>query len=162
MMGIAASLAMAAGCTKKATEPAVLQAENQTIMSTPVRAMPKATVFQMNGNYANNVAVTLNADGSFAYYPDPHDIGEYSKPIDLGNGWWLNRQGIGANSQFTKYTFAEYSKLDKVPSPDELKAAIIPGARVIAMEQTDIPASDALNRLPDLKAFVQTLSSPVK
>ncbi|MDE6026657.1 MAG: hypothetical protein K2G23_01115, partial [Muribaculaceae bacterium] len=75
-----------------------------------------------------------------------------SKPIDLGNGWWLNRQGLGPNSVFTRYTYEEYSKLPSVPSQQELKAAIIPGARVSEWRQLSCPASDAMSHLQEIKA----------
>ena len=97
----------------------------------PVGMMPKPTAFRMSGDYADNVAVTLDAQGNLVYFPDPSDISEESKPIPLGDGWWLNRQGLSEKSVFTRYTFEEYSKLKNVPSIKELKASIIPGARVI-------------------------------
>lgn len=99
----------------------------------PVSMLPKPTAFKMSGDYSNNVAITLNA-GKIVYFPAPSDISENSKPTPLGDGWWLNRQGISANSVFTKYTFEEYSKLKQVPSIEELKASIIPGARVTEMK----------------------------
>lgn len=112
--------------------------------SKPVNVMPKASAFRMNGDYANNVAITLNPDGSLAYFPDPSDISANSSPLEIGNGWWLNRQGISAKSVFTKYTFAEYSKLKTVPSIAELKASVIPGSRV---SNTDMNArADAMQQ----------------
>lgn len=110
----------------------------------PAYALPKATAFRMSGDYSDNVAVTLNQDGSLAYYPAPSDLTLQSKPYDLGNGWWLNRQGLSANSVFTKWTFAEYMALPAVPSAEEIKAAIIPGAKVTAFEQLPVSASEAL------------------
>lgn len=106
--------------------------------------MPRATAFRMSGDYADHVAVTLNPDGSLLYYPAPSDITANSAPYDLGDGWWLNRQGISANSVFTKWTFAEYAALKTVPTQQEIKDAIIPGARVTRMEQLPVSVSEAL------------------
>lgn len=99
-----------------------------------VSALPKETAFKMSGDYQNNVAITLTPDGTITYFPAPTDITEQSRPVSLGDGWWLNRQGISPNSVFTRYTFEEYSKLKQVPTLQQLKDAIIPGARVTEMK----------------------------
>lgn len=106
--------------------------------------MPKATIFRMNGNYANNVAVTLNPDGTLLYYPAPTDISANSAPYPLGGGWYLNRQGVTANSVFTKWSFADYESLEKAPSPQEILQAVIPGSGVSQMETLPITLSEAL------------------
>ena len=124
-------------------------------MVNPEGMLVKATVFKMSGDYANNVAVTLDNAGNLVYYPAPSDITDSSCPLELGDGWWLDRQGLGANSVFTSYTFEEYSKLPKVPSREELKKAVIPGARVTAFEITPVPASDATYKINEIKEFLQ-------
>lgn len=111
--------------------------------SRPRNAVLKASAFRMSGDYANHVAVTLDASGNLTYFPGPGDISESSRPKQIGDGWWLNRQGLGPNSVFTKWTFEEYSKLPSVPSPAEIKAAIIPGAKVTEWRQLPITASEA-------------------
>lgn len=149
---------LATGCAKKNTQtvyttsesPEVVRVERPRI-GLPPRVMLDATVFKMSGDYANNVAVTLNADGTLSYYPDPTDISSASKPVSLGNGWWLNRQGIGARSRFLKYTFEEYAALPSVPSQEELIKAIIPGAEVIEFKSVPVPASEAMSRLDEVK-----------
>lgn len=113
----------------------------------------KATAFKMNGDYADNVAVTMTG-GRLSYYPDPTDLRESSKPINLGNGWWLNRQGISANSVFTKYTFEDYMKLKNVPRQSEIIKNIIPGARVTEFRQLPYPAYEAMSHLDEIKAIV--------
>lgn len=120
-------------------QPQIIVAEmgEQTVV-------PDATVFRMSGDYAGNVAVTLNADGSLQYYPAPSDITPESAPYDLGNGWWLNRQGLSGNSVFTKWTFAEYAALPVVPTHEEIKAAVIPGARVTSFYRVPVSQSDAI------------------
>ncbi len=149
---------MLVGCSKKTTaveEAAVPQPEVvkmvEPIASRPLGTILKATAFQMTGDYSNNVAITLNEDGSLAYFPDPTDITPDSRPILLEDGWWLNRQGLGPNSVFTKYTFDEYEKLPEVPSPAELKAAVIPGARVSNWKRLSYPAGEAMKYLPQIK-----------
>lgn len=155
---------LAAGCNKKTTVTPDVADEGTTfeavlvqkpVINSPARVLLKATAFKMSGDYANNVAVTLNADGTFAYYPAPSDITENSRPVDLGNGWWLNRQGITSNSQFTKYTFEEYSKLKSAPTQDELRDAIIPGARVVEFEQLPFAASEAMDNLNAIKKLLK-------
>lgn len=124
--------------------------------SKPVYARLKATLFKMNGDYANNVAVTLGPDGELRYFPAPSDISEYSRPEEVGEGWWLNRQGLGANSVFTKWTFDEYKNLKNVPTPEEIKSAIIPGSHVTEFRQLAIPAEDARSMSPsDLLQLVK-------
>lgn len=117
--------------------------ENNIMNSRPNLARLRATLFKMSGNYANNVAVTLDANGNLIYFPAPTDLSAESVPQEVGEGWWLNRQGLGANSVFTKYTFEEYRALKTVPTPDEIKAAIIPGARVTEFRRLVLPASEA-------------------
>lgn len=106
---------------------------------------PKASIFRMNGDYADKVAVTLNKEGNLQYYPAPTDISEDSAPYSLGDGWYLNRQGLATNSVFTKWTFDEYRALPKTPSPEEIKAAIIPGSGVTEMQQLPVSISEALS-----------------
>lgn len=149
---------MICGCSKKTTTVAKSTAPQPEVVrmvepigSRPLSMVLKATAFQMTGDYSNNVAITLNDDGSLAYYPAPSDISANSRPVDLGNGWWLNRQGLSPNSVFTRYTFEEYEQLPNVPSQEELKAAVIPGARVSNWKKLSYPASEAMQHLPEIK-----------
>lgn len=113
------------------------------------RYMPKATVFRMTGDYADHVAVTIGPNGMLTYFPAPSDISADSAPVSLGDGWYLNRQGLGSGSVFTKWTFEEYSKLSKVPSPEEIKAAIIPSAAVCDFKTLPVSASEATKMTPE-------------
>lgn len=121
----------------------------------PETMMPKATAFRMNGDYADNVAITLGADGQVTYYPAPSDISQASKPTDLGDGWWLNNQGIGANSVFTKYTFEEYSKLQEIPNAEEMKAAVIPGAQVTEMVQLPFTIGQISGKTEEIREYLK-------
>lgn len=116
--------------------------------------VPMATAFRMSGDYQDNVAVTLDASGNLVYFPAPTDITADSRPIDLGNGWWLNRQGLGQNSVFTKYTFAEYAELPEVPSVSQLKNAILPNAHVTQMIELPWSVNESLEKLPEIKAYL--------
>lgn len=127
------------------------------IQKQPLGMIPKATAFRMTGDYANNVAVTLGPDGNITYFPAPSDISKRSIPTSLGDGWYLNNQGISANSVFTKYTFDEYSKLSEVPSPQQLKEAIIPGARVENMIQLPYSINEAQNNIQGIKDYLKSL-----
>ncbi len=123
-------------------------------VSGPVSLLPKATAFRMSGDYANNVAITLDSQGNLTYFPAPSDISPASAPVALAEGWWLNRQGIGINSVFTKYTFDEYAALPTVPTVAELKAAIIPGARVTEVVQLPFTIGEAADNIPAINEFI--------
>lgn len=123
--------------------------------SKPVTAMPKASAFRMSGDYADKVAITVGADGKLLYFPDPHDITAESAPINLGDGWWLNRQGISANSVFTTYTFSQYAALSRVPSAAALKAAIIPGAKVTEMQELPFTPAEAVAHLDSVRSLLR-------
>lgn len=130
---------------------------NNEITAMPVNGggesfMPKATVFKMSGPYADHVAVTLDNNGELAYYPAPSDITANSAPVYLGDGWWLNRQGLGASSVFTTWTMAEYAKLPSTPSPAEIKGHIIPDARVTEFKKTSVSITDAMQNIARIKS----------
>lgn len=119
--------------------------------------LPDATAFRMTGDYENNVAITLNRNGEIIYFPAPSDITADSEPIELGKGWWLNRQGLGPNSVFTSYTFAEYASLPETPSVEQLKKAIIPGAKVTEFIELPVKAGEAVMNLDYVKEYVKNL-----
>lgn len=121
----------------------------------PVNAIPKATAFRMSGDYADHVAISIDNNGTITYFPAPTDISVNSAPISLAEGWWLNRQGIGINSVFTKYTFAEYAALPAVPSIEQLKEAIIPGARVTQITTLPFTIGEAEKNIPAINEFLQ-------
>lgn len=120
----------------------------------PVSAVLKASVFKMSGDYSDNVAIGIGADGKLTYFPAPSDIDINSAPVSLGDGWWLNRQGLGKGYRFTRYTFEEYSKLPEVPSMQELLDAVIPGAVVTEIRMLDIPAPEAMDRIEEIKTIL--------
>ena len=120
----------------------------------PANALPKATAFRMSGDYADHVAVSVDNQGNLTYFPAPTDISAASAPVSLTEGWWLNRQGIGINSVFTKYTFSEYAALPSVPSIEELKASIIPGARVTEVISLPYTINEAPSHIQEINDFL--------
>ncbi|MBO4978540.1 MAG: hypothetical protein J6C67_07500 [Muribaculaceae bacterium] len=95
--------------------------------------LPPVTVYRMSSDYSHNVAVTVDADGNITSYPAPSDLSEAALPVAVGHGLWLDRRGVGLRSVFTRYTYAEYMALPEAPTPQQLRRAIIPGARVTAV-----------------------------
>lgn len=129
--------------------------EKIKVMDVPAKSkIPEATAFRMSGDYKDNVAITVNNDGVITYFPAPSDITADSRPIDLGNGWWLNCQGIGANSVFTRYTFEKYAELTSAPSVEQLKKSIIPGATVTEFIQLPFSISEAASHIPEIKEYL--------
>lgn len=155
ILGAAALLSVAAACSHKAAETTQATAPapaTQPVAGPTTGYIPRATVFKMSGPYADKVAVTLDAQGNLTYYPAPSDITKSSMPVYLKDGWWLNCQGLSANSVFTDWTFTDYAALPATPSPSEIKAHIIPGATVTAMERTTVPMTEAMQNLDKIKA----------
>lgn len=107
--------------------------------------LPPVIIYKMSGDYADNVPVTLNADGTkIVSYPAPSDVSvQYSTPLPLADGFWLDRRGVSDNSVFTLYTYKEYASLPSAPTPNELMGKIIPGARVT--ETIAIPRAELIS-----------------
>lgn len=111
------------GCSPKVSE--TVQNTEVNAPST-VKALPSYLIYKMHGDYADFVPITLNAEGNtIISYPAPTDISISQKPVALGNGWFLDRRGIGIYSAFTDFTYEEYSMMDKTPSIDLLMSHII-------------------------------------
>lgn len=138
------SLLLLGACSaKKQAAVAEIEVRQNLVGISDARALPLATIFRISGDYADKVAITLNPDGSLAYYPAPSDLSAASAPLYLGDGWYLNRQGIGPNSVFTSFSFSDYRTLPQAPSHGELSGSVIPGARVVEMREIPVRASDA-------------------
>lgn len=123
-------------------------------------AVPNAIVYQMNGDYAEYVPVTLNADRTeIVNWPAPSDITEASTPIKLAGGWYLDRRGISPTSGFLDYTYKEYSKLPATTGPAELRAHIIPDAGITAIRRLPIKLWQAVENPVEASKLVD--NSPV-
>lgn len=143
-----------------AVSPSVAHSgNNRPVSGRPAMALPKARIYRMTGPYADNVPVTLGPDGQIVSYPAPTDISDAQRPLQLRDGWWLDRRGVGEGSVFTRYTYAEYAALKEAPSPEELKKAIIPGARVVDLTQLPITLEQAL---ADTAAVGRYIPAPLK
>ena len=113
--------------------------------SKPRDYIPKAVIYTTNGDYNNCVPVTLNdARTALVSFPDPRDLRYDVAPLPLANGYLLDRRGVGYNTAFTRWTYAEYAQLPAVPTPDELMQNIIPEARVTNVVTLPITLSQAL------------------
>ena len=109
------------------------------------RALPKAVVYKTNVPSTEYVPVNTTADGhTLISYPAPSDVSvKASMPLQLTDGWLLDRRGIGPNSRFTSYTYAEYSALKDTPAPSALISSINPAITITAMYVLPITPSQA-------------------
>lgn len=109
-------------------------------------AIPRAVIYRTNGDYNDRVMVILDSSRtSLVSFPAPSDVTRSSSPLVMAGGWLLDRRGgIGYNSAFLDWTYADYSALPSAPSPSEIVAHIIPGARVTALEALPLTATEAL------------------
>lgn len=120
------SMSIFSGCSPKLTSDVTSNVSGGVVSGSPVvSALPSQRVYRMRGDYANLVPVTLDQNGNIISYPDPIDVSDSAKPVNLGDGWFLDRRGVGPNSAFTNYTYDEYHALKHVPSLDELKSRIV-------------------------------------
>lgn len=115
--------------------------------------LPKAVIYRTDGDYNDLVPVTVTPGGpGLQSYPDPSDVGEFSRPVPVADGWLLDRRGgIGPYTRFTKWTYAEYHTLPQVPSVQEIIRNILPEARVTQAWRLTVPFNPvdtaAVNRL---------------
>lgn len=94
-----------------------------------IKANAPLIIYKTKADYANNIPIILDDKKNIVVsYPALKDVffnGELARPTKLKNGYFLDNFGISTNSVFTSFSFEEYSKLEKVPSIDELKNKII-------------------------------------
>ncbi|MBU2651249.1 MAG: hypothetical protein KKA81_09970 [Bacteroidetes bacterium] len=90
---------------------------------------PPVIVYKTNNDYSRNVPVILTMDKkNIASYPGPGDLkykGEFAYPVELHNGYLLDRRGITDRVAFLDYSYEEYSKLEKTPTREELMNHIL-------------------------------------
>ncbi len=151
------------GCAsgKSGLQPAVGSQQSEPVVSAnhgaiPARALPKAVIYRTNGDYNNNVPVNLNdLRTALVSYPAPTDISSHSAPVGIGEGWLFDRRGgVGVNTAFLSYTYAEYSALKSVPSQAELLKAVIPGSGVTQCILTPVPLAEAMANPDVLKKYI--------
>lgn len=174
LMTASALLAIAAsGCASRrtatpdsATELTPLVRESR--MVSPA-AMPKARIYRTSGDYADNVPVQIRPSGQLLSYPAPTDLTDDSTPVPLIDGWLLDRCGVSLDTRFTSYSFAVYRRLTAPPTPAQVMANLIPGARVTEVEILPMTTSEAaadtravieIIRANRLKVQVDTTAAP--
>lgn len=119
--------------------------------------MPKAVAYRTNGDYASRVMINLNPDGDILSYPAPGDVSAASAPVDLGDGWWLDRRGgVSLNSVFLTYTYPQYAALPATPSLQELRESIIPGAHVTEILKLPCNAGQAQREIDNIKQYIKS------
>ena len=120
------SIMLLSSCCKKITTETAKENVNMTEKSKP---FPPTIIYKTKSDYYNNVPVTLNDNKTMINsFPDVKDVfykGELAYPTKLNSGYFLDNRGISKNVAFLKFTYEEYSKLDKTPSIDELFNNII-------------------------------------
>lgn len=160
------SLTCLTGCgtsakqTSATSEPQVIQGhidagEVERPIGGSVNALPMAHIYRMNGDYAGNVPIQMDAQGQIISFPAPGDLSENSKPIKLSDGWWLDRRGVGLHSVFTSYTYAEYMALPSAPSLAELKAHIIPGSGITQIAELPMRPGEAVANIKAVDSLIK-------
>ncbi len=166
-----AGVTLTLGCSSGRTQ--VEEGGATTVVQAPIKqsgvwmssrplAMPKTTLYKTSGNYADNVPIQVDAQGSLISFPDPSDIPADAAVVSLNQGWLLNPIGITAQSVFTRYTYDEYRQLKQVPSTAELLEAIIPGAKVTATMSIDMPPAEALADTAAVNKLIPTVKFILK
>ncbi|MCC8039402.1 MAG: hypothetical protein LIP02_14930 [Bacteroidales bacterium] len=163
---LAAAVMMSCGSSRTATQPEANQggsaapsgptaATEAVPIEEPVKAperivggdpsyIPRALIYRTNGDYADNVPITVNAAGDqVVSYPAPTDL-RNATPVPLADGWLLDRRGVNLNTRFTTYTYKEYSEMQAAPSIERLLHSVIPGARVTEVKRLDMTTQEAL------------------
>lgn len=85
-------------------------------------------IYRVNGNYNNHIPVGFDEEkNKITSYPAPSDVvvdGNYKKPIELGNNWFLDQIGVSFNSKFLAVPYEEYAEFEEV-NLEEMKARMI-------------------------------------
>lgn len=125
-----------------------------------VNFLPHGVIYRTNGNYDDNVTVMLDASRqALVMYPAPTDVSTASAPLVMADGWLLDRRGgIGDNTAFLDWTYAQYAQLPETPSQAEIMRHIIPSARVTAVKVLPMAATAALADTAAVNVFIRSLS----
>ena len=100
---------------------------NKTMQNDPAKPYvtgPRVIIYKTTENYYMHVPVVLSEDKkSLVSYPAPGDVyfnGDLAYPVKLEDGFFLDRRGVTPQSGFLSWTYYEYSRFEKTPSPVEL------------------------------------------
>lgn len=143
----------------------VMARQDQPIVGSAPMAMPKGLLYKTSGDYDNNVPVQMGAGGELISFPAPTDIPANPEPLRLAYGWLLSPVGVTVNSVFTRWTYAEYRALPQPPTPDEIRAAVIPGGKVTMTMQLPMTQSEALADTTAVNEFImanQVIVAPTR
>lgn len=106
---------------------------------------PRAVAYRTSGDCPELVPVTLTSSGkALLSFPAPSDLTSDSEPVELANGWWLDRRGISASSRFTTYTYSQYRALAQPPSPGELLSHLDTECVITDIRQLPMSLTEAL------------------
>lgn len=125
--------------------------------------MPLTRIYRTNGDYADRVPITLNASRTeLLSYPAPGDL-KGAEPVRLDDGFLLDNRGIGANTAFTSWTYAEYMAMPSAPSAAEIMKHILPDARVTEIYEMPftVGTPDAARRCNELISAGLPACTPV-
>lgn len=90
---------------------------------------PSVLIYKTRADYQQYVPVILSPDKkSLVSYPAPGDVffnGDLAYPVQLVDGFLLDRRGISENCAFLKWTYYEYSRLGSTPSKEEIMKMIL-------------------------------------
>jgi len=86
-------------------------------------------VYKTKADYRDKVPVLLSEDGKkIVSYPAPSDLfigKELAKPIELYEGYLLDRRGIGPRVAFLDISYLAYARLPTTPSPEDLMGMLL-------------------------------------
>ncbi|MDY0344118.1 MAG: hypothetical protein RBR28_11125 [Lentimicrobium sp.] len=118
---------------------------------------PRTYIYQTTADYYLQVPVTLSDDKKELHsYPSPGDVyykGELALPVQLENGFLLDRRGIHPQSAFTKWTYAEYSRLKQTPTQDEIMDMLLDTDPFVSLYDCG-PLNKYSNPIEELNAFI--------
>ena len=86
-------------------------------------------VYKTKADYRDRVPILLSEDGQTVLsYPAPSDLfigDELAKPIELYDGYLLDRRGIGPRVAFLDISYLAYARLPKTPTPKDLLSMLL-------------------------------------
>lgn len=152
LMPLAACTSQKDQAVVSAPAPEAVVMGGKTPSASPSKAVAMARIYKTDGDYADRVPVTLDSGHKrLVSFPAPSDLAG-GEPLRLSDGFLLDRRGVSAATAFTRWTYREYAAMESAPAPDEIMAAIIPGARVTEIYQMPFPAGE-----PDAAARCDSL-----
>ncbi len=122
--------AVGGGCSSskqglEATDPAPVAVG---VAAQEAAMVPRAVIYRTSAPADSLVPVTVSGDGVLVSFPAPSDLGE--APVRLADGWMLDTRGVGVDTRFTRFTYADYRALPAAPSPERILEAIDPAVSV--------------------------------